>query len=233
MNNAPPIILDVLNPCSPLAIPASRTALLLLDFHKFIIASQPNEGQNVVDTALSIREWAKSQGILVVHCMIDLKAVTAPTRKMAGRANAVREKMGSAPEISGEPARIAAVADEYVFWRPPSHVSALGSYGLEAFLAEHEIESLLLSGFSTSGCVINTAKGAADKGFIVTAVEDACGDKSPEVHEMIMKKLLVGQAHVVEKDRLIEAWNKVSLNMLSAILFLILTGSIRVGPRFL
>lgn len=117
------------------------------------------------------------------------------------------------PEIRGEPASLAARPDEYVFWRPPSHVSALGSYGLEIFLAEYKIESLLLAGFSSSGCVINTAKGAADKGFIVTAVEDACGDKSEELHEVIMKKLLVGQAHVVEKDTLIEAWSKVGLSL--------------------
>ena len=210
MNNAPPIILDALNPSSPLSIPASRTALLLLDFHKFIIASQPNEGQPVLSTASSLRSWAKSQGILILHCLIDLKAVTAPSRKMAGRANGVREKMlRAAPETYGETADTAATADEYVFWRPPSHVSALGSYGLEAFLEEHGVESLILAGFSSSGCVINTAKGAADKGFVVTTVEDACGDKSREVHEVIMKKLLVGQVHVVEMETLAEAWKEV------------------------
>lgn len=211
MNDAPAFIADALDPCSPLAVDASRTALLLLDFHRFIIASQPGGGEHVLTTAESLRQWARSQGILMVHCLIDFKAITAPHRKMARRTNQVREKMSSAsPELFSEHDRVAARADEYVFWRPPAHVSALGSFGLEAFLAEHEIRSLLLAGFSTSGCVINTAKGAAEKGFIVTVVGDACGDKSPEVHEMITKKLLVGQAHVANKDTLIEAWDKVS-----------------------
>ena len=217
MNNAPPLILDSSTPSSPLAIPTSRTALLLLDFHKFIVASQPNAGEKVLATAEALRGWARQQKMLVVHCLIDLQAVTAPHRKMAGRANAVREKMMVAhnddPEAGGEHVRIAATADEFLFWRPPSHVSALGSYGLEAFLREHQIESLLLAGFSTSGCVINTAKGAADKGFVVTVVEDACGDKDPDVHEVVMKKLLVGQCHVVEKDTLVEAWSKVGLSL--------------------
>jgi len=183
MNQAPPVILDPLDPCSPLAIPASRSALLLLDFHKFIIASQPDQGQKPLAVADSLRAWAKSQDIIVVHCLIDLKAITSPQRKTANRANSVRQEKGSAPDISGEHTQIAAKADEYVFWRPPSHVSALGSYGLETFLAEHKIESLFLAGFSTSGCVINTAKGAADKGYVVTAVQDACGDKSTDIHE--------------------------------------------------
>lgn len=146
----------------------------------------------------------------MLHCMIDLKAITPPNRKMAERANGVRLKMGFSPDLSGEPDIIAAVPDEYSFWRPPSHVSALGSYGLKAFLEQHGIKSLLLAGFSTSGCVINTCKGAADEGFVVTVIEDACGDKSPEAHETIVKKLLVGQAHVVSNEQLIEAWDQVS-----------------------
>jgi nicotinamidase-related amidase len=210
MNNAPPAILDALNSCSPLSVPASQTALLLLDFHKFIITSQPNEGKDALATAENLREWARVHDILVIHCMIDLKAVTASHQKMASRANGVRDKMKGHPEISGEPSSIAALADEYTFWRPPSHISAMGSYGVEAFLAEHDIKSLILAGFSTSGCVINTAKGATDKGFIVTIVDDACGDKSPEVHEVIMKKLLIGQAHVVDSQSLTKAWGEVS-----------------------
>ena len=94
----------------------------------------------------------------------------------------------------------------------------MGSYGLEAFLTEHKIESVLLAGFSTSGCVINTAKDAADKGFIVTAIEDACGDKSAEVHHTIMTKLLIGQAHVAGRDAFVEAWSKVSAGSVRLVL---------------
>lgn len=210
MNKAPSIILDSANPCSPLSVPAAQTALLLLDFHKFIIASQPDAGQKPLATAQALRTWAKAQNILVLHCMIDLKTITPPNRKSAAFVNGIRLKQGFSPDTSGEPDVIAAIPDEYSFWRPPSHVSAMGSYGLEAFLEQHAVKSLILAGFSTSGCVINTCKGAADKGFVVTVVEDACGDKSAEVQEIIMKKLLVGQAHVVEREQLVEAWGNVS-----------------------
>ena len=210
MNNARAFIANARDPCSPLSVDASRTALLLLDFHRFIVASQSGGGENVLGATDSLRSWARSRGILVVHCLIDLKAVTAPSRKMARRANEVREKMNSgALEFGGEHGRIAAVADEYVFWRPPGHVSALGSYGLKAFLSQHDIRSLLLAGFSTSGCLINTAKASADEGFIVTVVKDCCGDKSLEAHEIIMSKLLVGQAHVVDADTLVKTWDEV------------------------
>jgi nicotinamidase-related amidase len=140
--------------------------------------------------------------------MIDLKAATAPERKMATRANGIKTKMSTAdPESKGEPTEIAATAEEYIFWRPPSHVSALGSYGLREFLNQHGVKSLLLAGFSTSGCVINTAKQAADSGFITTIISDACGDKSEEAHRVIMERLLVGQCHVVDEETFVNTWD--------------------------
>lgn len=212
MNNAPPIVLDRQDPCSPLAVSPSQTALLLLDFHTFIVHSQPDSGGPVLATAAALRSWAKTLGMPVLHCMIDLCACTSPTRKMAMRTNAVRDKMMGANPTAvasrGEPELIAATSDEYIFYRPPSHVSAMGSYGLEAFLTEHGIQSLVLAGFSTSGCVINTVKGAADKGFIVTVVEDACGDKDKDVHETIVRKLFLSQAHVIESVAYMNAWAK-------------------------
>ncbi|KAH8646840.1 Isochorismatase-like protein [Xylariales sp. PMI_506] len=102
--------------------------------------------------------------------------------------------------------------DEFVFYRPPSHVSALGSYGLEAFLAQHGVESLVLAGFSTSMCVLNTAKAAADKGFVVTLAHDACGDKDPEVHEVVVKKVLVGQVHVASVAEFTGSWDEKSVD---------------------
>ncbi|GAM89556.1 hypothetical protein ANO11243_075950 [Dothideomycetidae sp. 11243] len=207
MNNAPPAILSGDDACSPVSIPATKQALLLLDFHSFICASQPGGGQAPIAQAVELRQWAKAQGMMIVHCCIDLKAITPAHRKMSSRANGIRDKMSHAsPSTIGEPECIAASADEYTFWRPPSHVSALGSYGLRDFLRHYGIESLILAGFSTSGCVINTAKGAADEGYVVTVVRDACGDKNQAVHDMVMDTLLIGQCHVTDRKSLIEAF---------------------------
>jgi nicotinamidase-related amidase len=208
MNNAPFHILDPQNPCSSLSIPPSKTALLLLDFHNFILSHQPDSGQQVLNAAVKVRQWAKHQCILVVHCLIDLKAMTPLNRKMATKVNSVRKKMSTvSPEVYAEHALVKATADEYTFYRPPGHVSALGSHGLKEFLGGYGIESLVLTGFSTSGCVINTAKAAADLGFVVTVVEDGCGDRDGIVQEVVMRKLLVGQCHVVTVGDMEGAWD--------------------------
>ncbi|CAK7227534.1 hypothetical protein SBRCBS47491_006602 [Sporothrix bragantina] len=212
MNNAPPIILDAANPCSPLAVPPSKTALLLLDFHGFIVASQPNAGADVVAQTSQLRSWARDRGMFIVHCGIDFRAVTPASRKMAKRANSVQQKMALSG-LAGQqgiaaPESLAPTPGEYLFYRPPSNVSALGSYGLETFLAAHDIESLVLTGFSTSMCVLNTAKNAADAGFVVTVLQDATGDKDAVVHDTILSKVVVGQVHVSTRAEYMAAWDK-------------------------
>ncbi|CAK7208053.1 hypothetical protein SEUCBS139899_010887 [Sporothrix eucalyptigena] len=213
MNNAPPIILDAADPCSPLAVPPSKTALLLLDFHSFIVASQPDAGKDVVTLAAQLRSWARTKGMFIVHCGIDFRAVTPANRKMAKRANGVQQRMTQGPQGGLEaqkgiasPEVLAPAPGEYLFYRPPSNVSALGSYGLEAFLAAHCIESLVLTGFSTSMCVLNTAKDAADSGFVVTVIRDATGDKDAVVHDTILNKVVVGQVHVSAREEYMAAW---------------------------
>ncbi|CAK7233213.1 hypothetical protein SCUCBS95973_008519 [Sporothrix curviconia] len=211
MNNAPAIILDATDPCSPLAVPPARTALLLLDFHSFIVGSQPDAGSAVVARAAELRSWARAMGMLIVHCGIDFRAVTPASRKMAKRANGVHQKMMEggvdAQKSIAAPESLAPTPGEYLFYRPPSKVSALrGSYGLEAFLDSHNVMSVVLAGFSTSMCVLNTAKDAADAGFVVTVIRDATGDKDAGVHDMILSKVVVGQVHVSTRAEYTAAW---------------------------
>lgn len=54
-------------------------------------------------------------------------------------------------------------ADELTFVRRPGYISALKSPGLMEFLHEKGIESLILTGLSTSCCVLRTALQATDE----------------------------------------------------------------------
>jgi nicotinamidase-related amidase len=44
-----------------------------------------------------------------------------------------------------------------------------------------------MAGVSTNMCVETTAREAADRGFQVTLVEDACGTTFAELHEVTMR----------------------------------------------
>lgn len=54
---------------------------------------------------------------------------------------------------------------------------------LTSLLRAHEIDTVLLGGTSTSGCVRATAMDAIAHGFRPLVVEECCGDRSQEAHE--------------------------------------------------
>ena len=65
--------------------------------------------------------------------------------------------------------------------------SAFNSTGLEQYLHARQIETLYVCGMATNHCVDNTARGAADRGYNVVMVNDACWDPSERLHEATMR----------------------------------------------
>lgn len=62
-------------------------------------------------------------------------------------------------------------------------IGAFASTGIDHYLRCMGYESLFVTGVSTNMCVETTAREAADRGYAVTLVEDACGSTSAELHE--------------------------------------------------
>ncbi|SDP75780.1 Isochorismatase family protein [Streptomyces sp. cf386] len=60
--------------------------------------------------------------------------------------------------------------------------SAFFGTSLAAYLTAHRIDTLLIGGLSTSGCVRATALDAMQHGFVPVVVEEAVGDRDPDVH---------------------------------------------------
>lgn len=61
--------------------------------------------------------------------------------------------------------------------------SAFAGTTLAAILTSLRVDTLIIAGFSTSGCIRATATDAMQNGFIPFVVEDAVGDRLAEVHE--------------------------------------------------
>nr|WSY57430.1 isochorismatase family protein [Streptomyces sp. NBC_00886] len=60
--------------------------------------------------------------------------------------------------------------------------SAFFGTALAAHLTAKGIDTLLIGGLSTSGCVRATALDAMQHGFIPVVVEEAVGDRDPDIH---------------------------------------------------
>ncbi|WEG14726.1 cysteine hydrolase [Pullulanibacillus sp. KACC 23026] len=79
-------------------------------------------------------------------------------------------------------------------------VSAFAGSTLEVILRSKQIDSIVLTGISTSGVVLSTLREAADKDYTITVLSDACLDRDPEVHRVLTEKVFPRQADVVTVD---------------------------------
>ena len=77
--------------------------------------------------------------------------------------------------------------------RPGEHVlrkttiGAFASTNIDSLLRALGCEQLYLTGVSTNMCVETTAREAADRGYLVTLVEDACGTTHEDLHLNTMR----------------------------------------------
>ena len=62
-------------------------------------------------------------------------------------------------------------------------IGAFASTGIDHLLRSLGREQLYMTGISTNMCVETTAREAADRGFAVTMVEDACATTHADLHE--------------------------------------------------
>jgi nicotinamidase-related amidase len=76
-------------------------------------------------------------------------------------------------------------------------VGAFSTTDLDRQLQEKGIDTLILAGISTSGCVLSTVRDAADRDYRLYVLEDASADPDNEVHEILMKKVFPRQAQVI------------------------------------
>lgn len=74
---------------------------------------------------------------------------------------------------------------------------------LASTLTALNIDTLLITGLSTSGCVRATALDACQHGFLPFVVRDACGDRHHGPHEANLFDLQAKYAEVISEDRAI------------------------------
>lgn len=86
-------------------------------------------------------------------------------------------------------------------------VSAFAGSNLEVILRSQQINTLILSGISTSGVVLSTLREAADKDYVLTVLADACLDPDPEVHRILIEKVFPRQASVLTVDAWLDTLN--------------------------
>lgn len=82
--------------------------------------------------------------------------------------------------------------------------SAFFGTALDEKLRDMGVDTLLISGLSTSGCVRATALDALQHGFAPFVVRDACGDRHPAPHDNNLFDLQAKYAEVISLEQALD-----------------------------
>lgn len=187
----PTITFNPTDPSTPGHYGPSQTALILLDFQSVVIHKNAGpKAPAALEVAINMRTWALSQGIQVIHALVNTTLAPFPTCKDIERfkliISSIKLNGGSdeAPELlEGGP------GTEVTFSRRPGYISAFKSPGLPEFLQKNGIKSLIITGLATSAVVLRTALAGADDEYVVTVLSDACADPEEETHNFLVAKV--------------------------------------------
>ncbi len=83
------------------------------------------------------------------------------------------------------------------------YASAFFATSLSAILKDRRINTLLITGMSTSGCVRATALDALQNGFAPFVISDACGDRHAVPHSASLFDLQAKYAEVISEEKAI------------------------------
>lgn len=81
--------------------------------------------------------------------------------------------------------------------------SAFFGTSLASTLTSLGIDSVILTGLSTSGCVRASCVDAMSHGFIPIVARDACGDRHPAPHEASLFDMQAKYADVLGEDEIL------------------------------
>ncbi len=82
-------------------------------------------------------------------------------------------------------------------------IGAFASTGIDHLLRSLGREQLYVTGISTNMCVETTAREAADRGYAVTLVEDACATTHADLHEATLRNFRRLFGRVLSTDKAI------------------------------
>jgi len=92
--------------------------------------------------------------------------------------------------------------DDVVFSKVSS--SPFNSTAIDRFLRNLDIDTLLVCGVVTNGCVEGTVRDASDLGYQVVMVEDACAAVTPTLHQAAITNLKDGFCNVRTTEDVLE-----------------------------
>lgn len=187
-----------------------RPALIVVDFVAAYLdrASPLHAGvEETLDSCKRVLAAARQAGIPVVFTRVEYQPGGADGgvfyRKVAALKVFDRGSPFGAFAHGLEPRD-----DEIVVTK--QYASAFFGTSLAATLNAHRVDTCIVTGLTTSGCVRATALDAMQHGFVPVVVREACGDRDPRPHEANLFDLQAKYADVVSETEAIAELGRVA-----------------------
>jgi nicotinamidase-related amidase len=185
-------------------IDPKHAALVVMDYQNGIIPMVDNS-EELLSTAANVIRSFREHGGTVGYVRVgfaDGELDNAPaTSGMAANVTAERAAImhadGPATQIHDA---IAPEPGDIVVRK--QRVGAFSTTDLHEQLQARGVDTLVLAGISTSGCVHSTVLDAFDRDYRVIVLADACADPDPDVHRFLLERVFTKRGEVIEVRQL-------------------------------
>lgn len=180
--------------------PGTRLALLIVD----VVAAYLTEGSALFmetaaaakDSIRRLADAARAAGVPVVFTNVRYRADGSDGGVFYRKAPVLKAFVEGSP-LGAFPEDLNPLPGEQVFTK--QFPSAFFGTGLAEALHRDGIDTLLIGGYSTSGCVRASALDAMQHGFIPLVVREACADRHSVPHEANLFDLQAKYAEVISE----------------------------------
>jgi maleamate amidohydrolase len=180
-----------------------RAALLMVDYARAYFARESPlyaASEPVREAALRLLAAARAAGMHVVHTRVEYDEGGANGGVFFRKVPALRCFEAGSP-LGAFAVGLEPRAGETVVTK--QYASAFFGTSLASTLTAQGVDTLLIGGMSTSGCVRASAVDACQHGFAPLVVREACGDRHSGPHEASLFDLNAKYADVIGLDEAI------------------------------
>lgn len=177
-----------------------RPALLVIDFvQAYLVKGSPLYAgvESARDAAVTLLAAARAAAIPVLHTNVVYQPGGRDGGVFFRKVPALASfEAGAHPELAAFAPGLEPAAGETVISK--QYASAFFGTSLASTLTALGIDTVLIAGLSTSGCVRASAVDCCQHGFVPIVVREAVGDRAPGPHEANLFDLQAKYAEVTD-----------------------------------
>lgn len=169
-----------------LSIDRGKTAVLIMDYQMRQFSNfSPERQKEILKTANEVLTRTRSAGIPVIY--VDV----------------VRGER--TPETAINPGILPKPGEPVLTKR---RVGPFSTTNLDELCKKQGINTLVLMGINTSGCVLSTVRWGADIDYKLIVLSDCCHDPDTEIQRVLIEKLFPRQGSVIDSRQFFKLLEK-------------------------